>query len=118
VLDVQIARQQSVRDNDWMTPEELKELRSKYGFTQAQLAGRLGKNARTVARWEARDTVISDELADRIRGGLALERKPLDLTRATATELAMELLKRAQQWDRLETQQSDEMLEAGTLSEP
>ena len=100
-----------------MTPEELKELRSKYGFTQTQLAGRLGKHARSVARWEAGDTVISDESAERIRSALTLERKPLDLTRATATELAMELLKRAQQWDRMETQQPDEIPEESSLPE-
>lgn len=112
-----MARVQSVRDNDQMTPEELKELRSKYGFTQTQLAGRLGKHARSIARWEAGDTVIGDESAERIRSALTLERKPLDLTRATATELAMELLKRAQQWDRLEAQQSEEIPDQATLPE-
>lgn len=101
-----------------MTPDELRELRSEHGFTQSQLAGRLGMHARSVARWEAADTLISDEMADRIRGAFTLERKPLDLSRATATELATELLRRAQRWDRQETQHPDEFPEEVRSSQP
>ena len=35
-----------------MTPDELKEYRSRLGLTQAELAVRLGVSANTVARWE------------------------------------------------------------------
>ena len=90
-----------------MTPQELKALRNEHDFTQTQLAGRLAVSYRTVSRWESGETPISDENADRITSALSLGRKPLDLTRATATELAMELLSRAQRWDQLEARQRE-----------
>jgi len=35
-----------------ITAEDIKDWRTKYNFTQAQLAGKLGVAVETVARWE------------------------------------------------------------------
>lgn len=85
-----------------MNSKDLKKLREESGLTQSQLATRIGAHARTVARWESGVTAITQEIEDRIKVAVNAKRIPIDLTRATSTELALELLNRAQHWDRLE----------------
>ena len=41
-----------------MTPDELKEVRSRLGLTQTQLANELGVTLNAVQRWEAGDRPI------------------------------------------------------------
>lgn len=89
-----------------MNLEELRKLRADHNLTQAQLAARMGVSARTLSRWESGETPISDEIAERIYAALTLKRRPVDLARATSTELAVELLNRAQRWDRIEAAQA------------
>lgn len=85
-----------------MKPEEVKQLRKDAGLTQEQFAKRIGASLRTVTRWERGESPMTPEIEDRIRVAVNAKRIPIDLTRATSTELALELLNRAQHWDRLE----------------
>jgi transcriptional regulator with XRE-family HTH domain len=50
-----------------MTGDELRRLRRRLGFTQAQLAERVGVTANSVARWERGEMGIRESAARLIR---------------------------------------------------
>lgn len=49
-----------------MTPDEFKKMRKAAGFTQAQMAERLGVSRRTVISWEAGEYSLPADIADKV----------------------------------------------------
>jgi len=60
-----------------LQPKELRFLRTELGFTQAELADRVGKDAQTIGRWERGETPI-EKTAEMVIRARALETARVD----------------------------------------
>ncbi|MHB8572886.1 MAG: helix-turn-helix domain-containing protein [Candidatus Dormibacteria bacterium] len=80
-----------------MERQEIRELRRRHGWTQAQLAAELGTDAVTVSRWE-RGVAVPRPSAARRLAGLAggRSREITELVKLLGEDRALRLLRRAE----------------------